>query len=50
MVLIWFLHGLYWRKGAELINGCCLDGQLGLFGWSIRAVWNELIVLMCMLG
>ena len=32
----WFLilvfHGRYWRKGAELINGCCLDGQLGLFG------------------
>ena len=21
-----------------------------LFGFSIRAVWNELIVLMCMLG
>ena len=32
----WFLtfvmHGLYWRKVAELINGCYLDGQLGLFG------------------
>ena len=32
MILIMVLHGLYMRKGAELINGCCLDGQLGLFG------------------
>ena len=30
--LILVLHGLYRRKGAGLISGCCLDGQLGLFG------------------